>query len=475
MLKCGISKLGVCLADDMGLGKTLQTLAVLQYKIEKAENIVEKIVPIGQPKQLSLFVNDEVTKIKERQASLIVMPASLIHNWHNEIKKFTPDLRVYIYTGINRIKDITTFGQYDILLTTYGTLRVDSESLKHYQFFYIVLDESQVIKNFHSKTYKSVNELKSKYKLVLTGTPIENSLSDLWAQLNFLNTGLLGNYNFFKDEFLNPIEKLKDEQKQNKLKDLIQPFILRRTKQEVASDLPELNIQTIFCDLTDEQEKIYESEKSRIRNIILENIDKKGFENSAFVVLQGLTKLRQLANHPLLIDENYKFDSGKFEEITRNMDNLANENHKALIFSSFVKHLNLFEDYCNQKGYKFSKLTGETRNREDVVKNFQENSEINFFLISLKAGGVGLNLTAAEYVFLLDPWWNPAIENQAINRAHRIGQTNRVFVYRFISNNTIEGKIQELKERKSRLAEVFIHSNNPFKELSSDHILELFQ
>jgi SNF2 family DNA or RNA helicase len=474
MLQSGESNLGVCLADDMGLGKTLQTLSVLLHRISNKENIVEKVVGLNGVKQLSLFGDSEVSKIKERQASLIVMPSSLIHNWFNEINKFTPQLTTYIYTGVNRIKDISQFGQYDVLLTTYGTLRVDYELLGQYQFFYAILDESQVIKNIQSKTYKAVNELNAKHKLVLTGTPIENSLSDLWAQLNFLNKGLLGNYNFFKEEFLTPIEKQNDEQKQLKLQKIIQPFILRRTKKEVAKDLPDLTEQVIFCDLTEEQEKYYEKEKSKIRNTILQNIEKNGMEKSTFIVLQGLTKLRQLANHPYLIDSSYKHSSGKFEEVTRNIDSLVGENHKALIFSSFVKNLEMFENYCLENQIGYSKLTGSTRDREGVVKAFQENQENKLFLISLKAGGVGLNLTAAEYVFMLDPWWNPAAESQAINRAHRIGQVNKVFVYRFISSGTIEEKIQLLQQKKSRLAEVFVNSNNPFKEMSFENIMELF-
>ena len=475
MIQIGKQHLGACLADDMGLGKTLQTLSVLQYKIENGENIIEKVVPVNQPKQLSLFNNEEVTRIKERQASLIVMPASLIHNWHNEIAKFTPNMKVCIYTGINRNKDISTFGEYDLILTTYGTLRVDIAILEKYDFFYIILDESQVIKNVNSKTYKAVNQLNSHFRLVLTGTPIENSLGDLWAQMNFLNPGLLGTYSFFRDEFLSPIEKLRDEHKQIKLKYLIQPFILRRTKHEVAKDLPDLWEQTIFCDLSEEQEKYYEKEKSKIRNAILQNIDSNGVEKSSFVVLQGLTKLRQLANHPILIDREYQHDSGKFEEVIRNIDNLAIENHKTLIFSSFVKHLELFETYLTDREYGYAKLTGETKNRENEVDKFQNDQECKFFLISIKAGGVGLNLTAAEYVFILDPWWNPAVENQAVSRAHRIGQNKNVFVYRFISGNTIEEKIQQLQDRKSKLADAFVNSNNPLKELSVDSVMELFK
>jgi SNF2 family DNA or RNA helicase len=367
-----------------------------------------------------------------------------------------------------------TIDYYDIILTTYGTLRNDYEMLGQYEFFYLILDESQNIKNASSKTYKSLLEIRSKHKLVITGTPIENSLSDLWSQMNFLNRGLLGSLPYFKREFIGPIEKKEDEQQQAKLQKLIKPFVLRRTKEEVASDLPPLTEQIRYCEMSDEQKEIYETEKSAIRNAILENIETNGLKKSALVVLQGLTKLRQLANHPSMVIRDTTAESGKFDEIYRCLKNLVAEKHKVLVFSSFVKHLQLLQDKIESKNWKYSLLTGKTTDRKEVINQFQEDPDNHIFLISLKAGGVGLNLTSADYVFIIDPWWNPAAEIQAINRAHRIGQDKKVFVYRFITENSIEEKIQTLKSKKSALAEKFISSNNPISAISEEDVLNLF-
>lgn len=459
---------GGCLADDMGLGKTIQTLSLLLKS--KSNAVIKQNLP-NTFQQLSIFDDDG----NEQNTSLIVMPSSLIHNWANEIIKFTPQLRVYKYTGNNRTENINNFRHYDIVLTSYGIVRNDFDFLKNYNFNYLILDESQIIKNPKSKTYLSVIELKSENKIVLTGTPIENSLIDLWSQMNFINRGLLGNLNFFKSKFVVPIEKNNDEIQQNKLQNLIHPFILRRTKQEVAKDLPDLTEQTLYSKMTENQKHFYEEEKSKIRNLVLENIENKGVEKSKFIVLQAILKLRQLANHPILINKDYDSDSGKFDDVIRNIENVISENHKVLIFSSFTKHLDLFANYLDESNTKYSILTGKTRDREQVIKKFQDDNNTKIFLISLKAGGVGLNLTAADYVFLLDPWWNPAAENQAISRAHRIGQNKKVFVYKFISSETIEEKIIQLQKKKSQLTNLFINSNNPFKKLTVENIVELFE
>ncbi|MBN1184781.1 MAG: DEAD/DEAH box helicase [Bacteroidales bacterium] len=476
MEKMRQNNLNVCLADDMGLGKTLQTLTLLQYAInnDAEKNEVKQEKPVVR--QLNLF-DAPVTQVKNRTfvpATLIVVPRSLIHNWTNEILKFAPNLSILHFIGNNRGKNYELFNQYNVIITTYGIVRNEVDFLQGYRFFYIVLDESQVIKNPESKAYQAVNELDSDYKLVLTGTPLENTLTDLWSQLNFLNRGLLGNLNFFRREFVIPIEKQNDEKVREKLQKIIQPFILRRTKQEVAKDLPDLLEQVLYCDMSEDQKRIYDEEKSRIRNVILENIEQNGLERSSIVVLQGLTKLRQLSNHPVLINESYGSDSGKFDEIINRLENLAAEKHKVLIFSSFVKHLNLFASYFEENDYTYSMLTGSTKYREEEINKFQKTADNFFFLISLKAGGVGLNLTAADYVFILDPWWNPAVENQAISRAHRIGQKSNVFVYRFISKESIEEKIIRLQERKSALADLFVNENNPFRNLTADDIKELF-
>ena len=468
------NQLGGCLADDMGLGKTLQTLTLL-LKIKKAKSQI--VVPRKDDQlQFSLFDQPEAGAPLQ-PASLIVMPTSLIHNWENEIRKFAPSLKVYKHVGGLRNKSnkmAQTIGYYDVILTTYGTMRNDAEMLRSFDFWYLILDESQNIKNSSSKTYKSILEIRSKHKLVITGTPIENSLSDLWSQLNFLNKGLLGSLPYFKREFITPIEKKNDEEQQKKLQKLIHPFVLRRKKEEVAKDLPAMTEQIRYCEMTEDQKEIYDTEKSAIRNAILKNIESNGLKKSALVVLQGLTKLRQLANHPSLVSKENEMESGKFNEIYRNLKNLLAENHKVLIFSSFVKHLELLQAKIESKNWKYSMLTGKTMNRQEVIRQFQEDPNNHIFLISLKAGGVGLNLTSADYVFIIDPWWNPAAENQAINRAHRIGQDKKVFVYRFITEDSIEEKIQILKSRKSALAEKFIGSNNPIDGINEEEIMSLF-
>jgi SNF2 family DNA or RNA helicase len=321
--------------------------------------------------------------------------------------------------------------------------------------------------------YKTVTRLKSDYKLVLTGTPVENSLNDLWTQLNFVNPGLLGDLAFFRREFSKPIEKLGDDKKEVKLRKIIKPFILRRTKEMVARDLPPVTEQMVFCDMTEEQFKVYDEEKSSVRNSILKNIESNGLEKSAIVVLQGLMKLRQISNHPVMAYEDYANGSGKFETVLQDMESVVSEGHKILVFSSFVKHLDLYAKELRKKRTRFTMLTGASLNREKIVNSFQNDPENKIFLISLKAGGVGLNLTAADYVFILDPWWNPASEMQAMNRAHRIGQDKSVFVYRYITSNSIEEKIVRLQEKKSRLADTFISSNNPLKDLDIQQILNI--
>jgi len=469
------NQLGGCLADDMGLGKTLQTLTLLlKIKKKPVAPIMPKIEGDNQLK-ISLFESEVPEMVQP--ASLIVLPTSLIHNWENEIHKFAPSLKIYRHLGSmrNRTSQLASvIRYYDVILTTYGTLRNDSEMLSAYEFYYLILDESQNIKNSASKTYKSIVQLRSKHKLVITGTPIENSLSDLWSQFNFLNPGLLGSLPYFKREFITPIEKKEDQEQQKKLQKLIRPFILRRTKEEVEKDLPLLTEQIRYCEMTEEQHEIYESEKSAIRNAILKNIETNGIKKSALVVLQGLTKLRQLANHPSLVNKLAETESGKFNEIFNCLKSLVAEKHKVLIFSSFVKHLELLQLKIESKNWKYSLLTGKTVNRQEVISKFQDDPNNHIFLISLKAGGVGLNLTSADYVFIIDPWWNPAAENQAISRAHRIGQDKKVFVYRFITEGSIEEKIQTLKSRKSALAEKFISTNNPINAISEEEIMSLF-
>lgn len=473
--------IGGCLADDMGLGKTLQTLALLlSLKKEGGNGHSVKEYPDRKQTsagQLSLF-EEPAAETTGQPASLIVVPTSLVHNWTNEIRKFAPSLNVYVHTGNQRRKngDFSRIAaSYDAVITTYGILRNDRELFDKVRFFITILDESQYIRNKASKTFGAVMALKSDHHLVLTGTPVENSLADLWSQMNFLNRGLLGSYPFFRQQYQLPIENHSEEKAAEKLQILIRPFILRRTKDEVADDLPPLVETVMYCTMSPEQQVIYEREKSLIRNTILASIGENGVAGSSIEILKGLTRLRQMANHPILAGQDDHSGSGKFEEIFMALSGLVSENHKVLIFSSFVTHLELLRKRIESENWKYSLLTGRTTNREQVIREFQDDPENKIFLISLKAGGVGLNLTRADYVFIIDPWWNPASENQAISRAHRIGQERHVFVYRFITENSIEEKIEQLKERKSALADKFINSNNPFRAISREEIAALFE
>jgi SNF2 family DNA or RNA helicase len=476
MCKLYSNEFGGCLADDMGLGKTLQTLTLVQHVVNEEKN--RQFGPIASvfDRQLTIFSSPEAAEVKTKP-SIVVVPSSLVHNWINEAGRFAPQLKTGYYGGQNRKPFCYYYDRYDLIVTSYGLIRNDLEFLKSYEFLYIILDESQVIKNPHSKTYKAVISLIASHRLVLTGTPIENSLSDLWAQMNFLNPGLLGNFEFFRNQFVTPIEKARDEKQTRILQTLIKPFVLRRTKKEVASELPALTQQVIFCEMSESQEAFYETEKSKVRNLILNNIKEQGMEKSSFMILQSLTKLRQAANHPSLINTHYTEDSGKHDVILSNIQNLIAEGHKALIFSSFVKHLDLYTTYCDNHGIPYTLLTGEVpqQKREAIIQEFQENKNIHLFFISIKAGGFGLNLTSADYVFILDPWWNPAVEEQAMSRAHRMGQKKKVFVYRFITKDTIEEKIHLLQDRKSQLADVFINSNNPFKAGDKEELMQLLE
>jgi superfamily II DNA or RNA helicase len=498
--------LGGCLADDMGLGKTLQALALLAWNKENRRRHVEEVTPVKRsqdshdssrpPERMSqdsqssgttaaLLIQDNngsgstpvqmnlFSDIDSADTSLVIVPASLCHNWYNEIRKFCPSLTAVIHHGAGRHKSVSHFYRYDIVISSYHTVRQDIEILSAINFFYVILDESQHIKNPTSNIYRSVMRLRSSHRLVLSGTPVENSLTDLWTQLSFVNPGLLGSLTFFRREFARPIEKSFEEEKETRLRKIIQPFIMRRTKEMVVTELPPVTEQVIHCDMSDEQAAIYEREKSAVRNSILENIESVGMEKSAIMVLQGLMRLRQIANHPILTDDSYSGGSGKYDTIIHSIESIVAEGHKILVFSSFVKHLELFPEWLTANGIGFAMLTGSTRNREGVIDTFRNDDTIRVFLISLKAGGVGLNLTEADYVFILDPWWNPASEIQALSRAHRIGQEKRVFVSRYISEETIEEKILRLQERKSKLAGTFAGMHNPFEELDVKEMLEI--
>ncbi|MDR2120737.1 MAG: DEAD/DEAH box helicase [Tannerella sp.] len=460
---------GGCLADDMGLGKTIQTIALLQHVYDSSKT---DVVPDGLP---SLFAASP----PRPAASLVVAPLSLLHNWENELKRFAPQLYTMIYAGNNRLrtKDIgLAFNRYHVVITSYGTVRNDIAYLRSYPFQILILDESQYIKNAESQSYQAVMQLSASRKLALTGTPVENSLDDLWAQFNFIHEGFLGTYASFRERFVRPVVKEKDERQKAQLRRIIAPFLLRRTKEEVNPDLPPLQQETIYCDMTDAQGKIYETEKNRIRNILWETMDTPA-EKDRFIALEGLNKLRQIANHPKLIFPDYAEDSGKFEQIVLAFENLRASGHKVLVFSSYVRHLRLLAGKFDAEGRRYAMLTGEMtgRVREDAIRRFTDDAQVHAFFISLKAGGTGLNLTAADYVFIIDPWWNPAAEMQALSRAHRIGQDKPVIAYRFISTDTVEEKIRRLQETKSALAEAFINGNNPRNPISWEEIAALLK
>ncbi len=439
---------GGCLADDMGLGKTIQALAMLQQRAESGA--------------------------AQGAASLLALPTSLVYNWLNEARKFTPALRLLVYTGTYRTKDVAQFADYDVVLTSYGIVRLDAELLAGYKFDYVILDESQAIKNPSSTTSQAVRQLRSRHRLILTGTPVENSTMDLWSQMSFINPGLLGTQAFFRKEFLKPIEQNRDEGRTRRLHALIKPFILRRHKEQVAKELPAKTEQLSYCEMTQEQAQAYEETKSFYRNKILRNLDEHGPASTQFLLLQGLTRLRQMANHPRLADAAYAHESGKMREILRMIRNVVAEGHKVLVFSQFVQHLALVRAALDERQLPYAYLDGNTRDRAAEVERFQNDEGPQIFLISLKAGGVGLNLTAADYVFLLDPWWNPAVEAQAVDRAHRIGQQRPVFVYKFITQHTVEEKILALQQRKLNLVGDLISTDEAVvKHLTREDIEEL--
>ena len=441
-----VAGLGACLADDMGLGKTVQTLCLLQSLKEQGEAL----------------------------PTLLVMPTSLLYNWEMEAKKFTPQLRVLVYSGPQREKLQAQIGKVDLFLCSFGMVRSDIDWFEKQSFSYVILDESQAIKNPLANITKAVQKLNAKFRLVMTGTPLENSTMDLWSQMNFVNTGLLGTQRYFKDSFQIPIEKKADGDQKKRLYFLIKPYLLRREKRQVAADLPEKMESITYCAMSEEQERLYDKTKSFYRDILLKQIKDEGLQKSRFSVLQGLTKLRQLANHPALCEEGFTGESGKMEAVLEKLETVLEQHHKVLIFSQFVQHLGLIRRALDERGIAYAYLDGSTSDRMGQVESFQKDDGQSVFLISLKAGGVGLNLTAADYVFLLDPWWNPAAEAQAIDRAHRIGQKKTVFTYKFISKETVEEKILSLQQRKLDLANDLVTSDESIlRALSEDEVLDL--
>jgi superfamily II DNA or RNA helicase len=441
---------GGCLADDMGLGKTLQTICFLQYLKEK---------------------NNQAT-------NLVVCPTSLIYNWESELQKFAPTLKYHIYYGTNRSFSDEHFEKYDVIITSYGTMRSDIHELQKHRFEYIILDESQNIKNPDALVTKAAQILKAKNRIILSGTPVQNNTFDLYAQMHFLNPGFLGNKEFFKTEFAIPIDKNGSSETAQQLRKLIYPFILRRTKEQVATDLPDKTETVLWCNMNKEQRAVYEEYKNYYRHQLMNKIEEDGMGNASMYILEGLLRLRQICDSPVLVNDKdvTTTESIKLEELLREMiENTGT--HKVLIFSQFTQMLQLIKEAFAENKITYLYLDGSTsaRKRKDLVAQFQTDSEIKTFLISLKAGGVGLNLTAADYVYLIDPWWNPATEEQAIDRTHRIGQTQKVFAYKMICKDTVEEKILQLQQKKKSLSKELISEEKSFiRKLTKDDVEFLF-
>ena len=467
-----VAQTGCCLSDEMGLGKTLQTIALLlKYKAatereqsgarsnsaerEQARPKVKEVTtvaePVSKPQAGMLFSDEEmrgeptIDGQRERlhlpyRTSLVVAPASVVHNWRNELSRFAPSLSVMTYTGdtAKRKDKRTALMRWDVVLTTYRTLLNDIDLLSQNEFGIVVFDESQAFKTATSQIHHAVTRLQALHRMALSGTPVENNLQELWSLMNVLNPNLLGDARSFQDAFVNPIAVQMEDSRKDLLRRLIAPYFLKRTKEEVLSDLPERQDEVVVCAMTDEQTSRYTEELSKARNEWLDPTASS--QGRQIHILAALQRLRQIAN-----------GEGKMSVVFDYLENLRQTQHKVLIFSEYVTLLEQVGGEMTSRGWNYALLTGQTQNREQVIARFQQSPDCQFFLISLKAGGVGLNLTAADYVFLLDPWWNRAAEEQAIARAHRIGQQRSVFVYRFVSAGTLEEQILTLQERKQSL------------------------
>lgn len=441
---------GGCLADDMGLGKTVQMLAFFLHLKEKQH--------------------------RKRFTHLVVCPTTLLFNWENEIAKFAPHMKTEVHWGNNRKYDAKEWKKKDIILTSYGTLVNDIETIHEFRFTTVVFDESQAMKNPSSLRFKAALLLKADYRFSLTGTPIENNTIELFSQMHVLNKGLLGNLNFFRKTYAKNMEGEENKHLRAELRRMVYPFILRRTKERVASELPEKSEMEFFCEMGEHQRKVYDAFRQKYKDQLLSKIEQEGMNKARFNVLDGILKLRQICDSPALIntDEYYGDESVKAEELLRHIREKTTH-HKVLVFSQFVKMLDQIRTRLDEEEILYTSLDGSTRDRQERVEYFQNSEECRVFLISLKAGGYGLNLTAADYVYLVDPWWNPAVETQAIDRTHRIGQQKKVFAYRMICKNTIEEKILNLQKRKKNLADEIITEESSFvKNLTKEDIEHLF-
>ncbi len=433
---------GGILADDMGVGKTAQVLAALEQR-----------------------------RMEKKGPSLVVAPRSLLFNWRQEAERFTPKLKVLEHAGIAR--DLSLIDEHHLVLTTYGTLQRDIAPLAKRQFDYVILDEAQAIKNAATLTAKAVRLLKGDHRLALSGTPVENHLGELWSLFEFLNPGMLGEAKVLKVS--GGLARNPSEETRRLLASALRPFILRRTKKQVAKELPEKTEQTIYCELEGEQLRKYNQLRDHYRNSLLGKASgAKQWNRMRIQVLEALLRLRQAACHPGLLDPDLVAgSSAKFQTLLAQLEELRVEGHKALIFSQFTSLLALLKAHLDASEYRYEYLDGSTRDRQSCVERFQNDPDTQLFLISLKAGGLGLNLTAAGYVFLLDPWWNPAVEMQAIDRAHRIGQTQNVFAYRLIAKGTVEEKVLELQKSKRDLADAILNEDNSLLRNMKREDLEL--
>ncbi|MEX0744961.1 MAG: DEAD/DEAH box helicase, partial [Phycisphaeraceae bacterium] len=459
--------MGGILADDMGLGKTIQVLAMLDSRAPG---------PDGAPFGADDTAGDAGDAGRKHRPSLVVAPRSVVFNWIDEAEKFTPHLRVEAYAGTDREALRDRFDQLDVIVTSYGLLRRDIDALGEIEFDYIVLDEAQAIKNPTSQAAKAARVLRARHRLALTGTPVENHLGDLWSIFEFLNAGMLGASARFNDLVRATGAGAAVQARGNgagrdevvaQIAQMLRPFILRRTKKQVLKDLPEKTEQTIVCEMEPAQQQMYDELRQYYRSHLMSRIDAAGDAGGAgtgvvggkqgFMVLEALLRLRQAACHPGLIDEKRADEpSAKLDALLEQLDDVIGEGSKALVFSQFTSMLALVRRQLEARGVPYVYLDGQTRNRREVVRRFQEDDQVPVFLISLKTGGFGLNLTAAEYVFILDPWWNPAVEQQAIDRTHRIGQTRRVFAYRMICRNTVEQRITQLQAQKRQIADAIV-------------------
>ena len=434
----------------MGLGKTIQVIALL--------------------------ASDK----KIGQTSIVVAPSSLVLNWKAEIEKWCPKLKVCIIRGNaeSRKKLIDRYKEFDVVLTSYDLLKRDVEQYEGNKFKYIIADEAQYIKNFNTQNATALKSLNGETKFALTGTPIENSVSELWSIFDFIMPGYLYSYNKFKKKFEEPILKMEDKNALQRLKTLISPFILRRVKKDVLIELPEKNITVMKNEMTDEQEKIYMAYFAQTKKEVNEELSANGFEKSKFKILMLLTRLRQICCHPSLFIENYNDGSGKLNQCLDIIEEAIASGHKILLFSSYTSMFGIIEEEFKKRDINYYKLTGSTpvSTRVDMVEEFNKNNDIKVFLISLKAGGTGLNLTGADVVIHYDPWWNLSAENQATDRAYRIGQRNSVQVYKLITTNSIEEKINNLQERKSEISEKLLSTEETFiNKLSKEEIMNLFE